>query len=153
LKRPKTPNVYASSPLTGREYFNGIAASSKRLLNLNNPQDYALGRGWRFNQKYKPDIGWGYSTAETFYRVESTGTHTKLLFPGDRGEIFAHGAQASSDALGRVDGVAGMISVDLAVAPFSFSGDSSNHSAEFNSTIMLRASFWARLLAGFKSDN
>lgn len=140
-----TPNAYAIYPLTQGPYFSSLRPAAGRVINLHNRVDYALNY-WLTNQKYKPDVGWGYSAAQGFYR-NGQSSAVLLSFPQNRGEIFSFVAQAWSNALGRepqtMTGIT--ISYDLNAAPVNFGGKSTEHSGQFNSTFIRRHVYWSQL--------
>lgn len=142
----KTPNVYAAYPPTQTMYYSNLKPAAGNVINLHNKEDYALGK-WLTNQQWKPDAGWGYSTTLGFYR--SQGGTVLLKFPQDRAEIFSFVAQAWSNALGREPLATANINVsyNLNAAPIGFGKNSSDHSGQFNSTIMQRAIYWSELLS------
>jgi hypothetical protein len=76
-----------------------------------------------------------------------------LTFPNDTHEIFAHAAEARSFAVGAQRDVHGSFQsaeqVDLSGAPYFFTNDRADHSAQFMSTNMRRWIYWATLLDQF----
>lgn len=80
-------------------------------------------------------------------------------FPISYYEIFAHIAQAESDALGCAEDathhVRGEIggAVDLHAAPFNFGPAANEHSAEFNSININRRTYWWQVLSRFSLTN
>ncbi len=147
VRKPKIPDVYASYPVTGRPYFDGFGVAAGTVVNFFNRQDYALTNRlvWPFNQKTKPDSGFGYESGE-FFQEDSGGNRTVFRFPGDHAVIFAHIAPAHSRALGAEPVIAGLGAFDLQQPPHNFTDDSRDHSAQFRSDIARRRFYWQAIL-------
>ncbi len=156
-----TPEVYASYPATGLPYLtkmtnavNFNAANQRaRIFNYHNSQDFALG-GWPINQDTKPDIGWEYNkrTKRWWRLAYNPAGVTRLDFPADTYEIFAHMAESRSEALGAEGLTRGQVGseVDLNLPPYSYGALKHEHSAQFSSILMRRRSYWQQLRQDFQ---
>jgi len=160
-----TRNLYSEYPVApGSPYFTvagmgGVA----NFVNYRNHRDFALGN-WEYNQSVKPDSGYQWSAGNDFFIGSKVLAYyangnpyyqdvvtTNLLPIPDHFEIFAHAAEARCYATGAQPWLAGPFSgeVDLNAPPYSFDDPSSHHSAQFNSSIQVRWSFWQKLLDDF----
>ena len=128
-----------------------IANAATQWANFYNPDDYALTGnaftgsdhpGWLLDQKFKPDVTYGYTSSNGF----NVG-HVPLQFPDDQYQIFSYAAPAWSLALGATStgGVFNQNAVDLKTS-FAFSREHLWHSAEFRSYNAARSPYWAQLL-------
>jgi hypothetical protein len=76
-----------------------------------------------------------------------------LVFPDDTYEIFAHAAEARSNAAGAQIDLGGVFDrnrqVNLSLQPFEFDDTRPDHSGQFNSTNMRRHVYWQTLLQKF----
>ena len=152
---PAIPNRYkdfwplSTIPKTYACYFDGGNAA-RDYINWFNRVDYALDK-WTINQSLKP-------IASQFY-YDTVGQHfmqysTVLNLPPDQYAVFSQALPAVCWALGAQPGVNGSFSTGLERDLHSvdlFDGTSSDHSAQFNSNIQKRLTFWRALLAAFKT--
>lgn len=162
-----TRNIYWAYPVApGTTYFgvSGFASvASQNIINYRNHRDFALGN-WEFNQSVKPDGGYEWSAGNDFFRGSKALGYdanwnpyyydivTANLYPiPHHFEIFSHAAEARCYAIGAQPWLTGPFSaeVDLNQPPFSFDDPSGHHSAQFNSSIQVRWSFWEKLFADF----
>ena len=156
------PEVYGQFPRAGtnQPYFFGmrqaLAASDgiPYSWNYHNATDYALNTWyvWPLNQFSKPDAGWNYDAQGDRWLRINPNPWALLNLTNDTYEIYAHIAMAYSKALGCANNstntVAGEIgsALDLQNSPYNLGDDRWEHSAEFNSVIHRRASFWRQVL-------
>jgi hypothetical protein len=157
-----TRNIYREYPTnSGAPYFSVAALPSvANFVNFHNVTDFALGN-WEFNQSVKPDGGYQWSVGNDFFIGSKTIWYyangnpyyqdlvTTNLYPiPDHFEIFSRAAEARCYAIGAQPSLAGPFSaeVNLSAEPFNFGNPSSHHSAQFNSSIQARWSFWYTLL-------
>lgn len=181
LTDPSTLNVYASypsstvdgAPLEGTSlpYFKTVnGAVSNEIINMHNEVDAATTLGWLFLQWEKPDLNYDYNGSPFSSDYQTFEHNGEILnFPEDRYEIFAHGAQAHSRALGACpsnDGVNNFGSNTSITASLnlndlsSFGGDPNqifidnkeDHSAQFMASNMTRFMFWQKLITLFDLD-
>ena len=143
-----TPDRYANYPTNGGPcYFNNIAGAGS-LINFFNPDDWALEADhWQLDQDLKPNLGFSWNG--TSFLVGST----VLDLPQDTYQIFANCDEARCYALGAQANVGGVFDgnqINLSSAPYNFGSDHKDHSGEFNSDNMNRASFWNEVLVKFK---
>jgi hypothetical protein len=145
-------------------------------FNSHNKDDYALNK-WLLNQELeKPDTGaysfppyvlsvpvysdgWDYGAGQYtrfVWAAHLTRISAGTLDPAvNTDEVYAYVAQARSRAMGSAvtpgHTVGGEIgnAVDLLAAPFNFTSSQNDHSAEFNSTLMRRYSYWLQVLSTF----
>lgn len=155
----ETPESYASSPENaGNHYFEGIERAG-RIVNFYNHLDIAL-KGWNTGQDFKPnglippeEYGYGTLTLpDAFYHWPSNGAFRYLNFTDDVYEIYAHGAEARSFALGsgNVNCFSGVdLNSELGLANENFSNSNEDHSAQFRGTNMIRHKFWNHLMFEF----
>jgi hypothetical protein len=172
----RTPEIYAhfSRGTNIQPYFAGMkkAVQSNNIVNFHNLDDYALSSAfaWPGNQDTKPDSSWQCQLVAT-NSVNTNNGYTfwhgtnRLILNGaeqyhdQTHEIFAHIAQAESDALGCAEApghhIQGEIggAVNLNIAPFNFGAASYEHSAQFNSINMNRRTYWWQVLSTFSLTN
>jgi hypothetical protein len=143
------PNYYASYYTSGAPcYFNGTAGAGS-YINFYNQQDWALSY-WAVDEDYKPDIASGFSYNYSDNKFEAGGS--EIDFPTYTYEIFAYCDTAYCFALGAQADVGGAFLHDGSPqqtdlnATFGFGKQHKDHSGEFNSDNMQRASFWSKVL-------
>ena len=144
----ETPERYAAYPPHGGPIYSGLKS---KVFNFYNELDFAL-RNWRTGQDLKPNETEGYSchafdTATNGGDFLFDGTDPPLTFPSDTYEIYAHGAEGRSPALGAigVDGMKGRFDLAGGFAPDgggNFTDDPVDHSGQFQGTLMMRWEFW-----------
>jgi hypothetical protein len=147
------PNYYASYYTNGApSYFNSTAGAGS-YINFYNQQDYALSY-WEVDEDFKPDdeAAYWYSGSNTkfyFGGIPGFGGGTELDFPTATYQIFAYCDTAFCYGLGEQAFVGGKFQtsqqVDLGTT-FGFGNSHADHSGEFNSDNMSRATFWHTLL-------
>jgi len=156
----ETPEVYANYPPTGAAYYDSIRSV---IYNFYNPDDNAL-NGWTHGQNLKPNDGDGISpdehyfydsSAGQFYNDDGVSPRRNLAFPADTYEIYAHGAEARSLALGATEHPFISRNFNLktgfdpaGVPGAGFTNSREDHSAQFHGTNMIRHLFWKRLIEG-----
>jgi hypothetical protein len=127
-------------------YFINIGRAADNVINFFNPDDSVLFL-WRVNQDAKPDAGYSYDSQDGRFELASQ----PLAFPSDTYEIFAHAAEAWSNAAGAQPNLGGAFDrirqVDL--REYDFGDTILDHSGQFTSTNMRRHPYWQRLLEGF----
>jgi hypothetical protein len=173
----RTPEIYANFQRGThfQPYYTGMknAVLGTNVVNFNNVEDYALNTWytWPLNQASKPDIGWNSQLVAT-NRLRTNNWYT--FWNGNRQldmnhgneaasiqtyEIFAHIAQAESEALGSAEDnthhIRGEVggAVNLNNAPFNYGRNDYEHSAEFNSINMNRRTYWWQVLSTFSLTN
>ena len=155
---PEAPNIYmeypgVESPQPYDEvYFNDLRAAAGNIVNFYNPSDSALTDeiiGWPMVQWTKPDLYYDYDAVFYRYYYETLfGEREELQLPEDRYQIFAHIAQAYSNALGAQAGVRNVFTeeINLNNSDFAYNKE---HSAQFESNYATRQLYWKTLLKKF----
>ncbi|MCB1205504.1 MAG: alpha/beta hydrolase, partial [Verrucomicrobiae bacterium] len=147
----ETDEVYANYPPTALPYYDSIRSV---IYNFYNEDDSALD-SWRHGQNLKPNDceggspseHYGYNKPATQFFFNDGTTYRALNFPDNVYEIFAHGAEAQSYALGAVSHPSISRNFNLN-ADFSASEErfGEDHSAQFRGTNMIRYPFWRQLI-------
>ena len=149
-----TPNVYLNYPPTGAPYMEATAmqGAASRYANFYNISDYALTGnsavhpGWEVDQRWKPNIGYGYTpydeSSSGFYKTNSAA----YRFPDDRFKIFAYCAEARSKALGTMPTGGVFTSFTNLQSSLSYGSEHIYHSGQFRSYYAARYQYWATLL-------
>lgn len=103
--------------------------------------------GWQINQRLKPDIGYGWTSALGFYKGDGSSTSTRYSIPNDRFQIFAYCSEGRSLALGSTltSGVFSGGDANLK-AQLGYSTEHIWHSAQFRSSLAKRYQYWIALL-------
>ena len=153
-------------------YFTGMKnAASKtaqgvvRTINFHNSVDYALSKTltWPANQYTKPDIYWDVTLSDSgVFTWKRLGQYSgAILHPQtDAYEIFSHIAPASSLALGAAEDQTHQVREEIGSVvdlhdptTFNYQDHDYEHSAQFNSIIMNRRSYWRQVLGTFSLTN
>ena len=148
----KTFNYYAHYWQSNSPAYFNESGGAAHYANFYNPVDYAL-RKWQLDQDLKPDDSLAYkyhTNAPSNYFTKGVLFYNYLMFPEDTHELFSFCVEARCYPLGAQSGVGGVfdtaMQINLAEAPYAFGDLHKEHSAQFRSTHMLRAPFWAMVV-------
>jgi len=179
---PETPDVMNLYPgySPPSAYLKDLNLKGTRLISYFNEEDYALttagplSPAWEYNNRTKPDDTGGYRyigsidsypnpplAGEGFIRgtwdSETSEFQLKeeLRFPGNRYEIFAHGAESREKAFGAVPFLSGEMGGFLDTSldfdnwgsrnlklQFGFNNKHYSHSRQFNSNVVDEQGYW-----------
>lgn len=149
LTTPGVPDVYSSSPVTGKPYFMPASAAVEKAYNFFNPVDGAVGdvKVWPLNQMMKPmqessattSLNYRYNTALARFESYTNSGITGPLNPAnplDLYQIMSFAAESWTTGLGASAGIGGVFTTAGEVNVFSLGANNSreDHSFQFNRT-------------------